>query len=208
MAKNKCTVGDCESIFKNRRSVRAYEEKPVSREMIEHLIDCAAQAPSTLNAQPWHFTVIQGERKEAILGLLRRSSLYLEDQLVIFDAKSREEFFQRATPEESERFLTFYDSLGHAPAVIVITTRKLTNDVMRRMALISCAAAAENLMLAAACYGLGTCCVGSALWTEEELLQQLDISDGDLVAIIAIGYPAETPEPRERAKPVINWIGT
>lgn len=207
MAKDKCSTSNCDDLFKGRRSIRAYEDKPVPREMIEHLIKCAAQAPSTLNAQPWHFTVIQGERKEAILGLLRRSSLYLEDQLAILDAKGREDFEQHATEEERQRFMTFYDSLGHAPAIIVITTRKLDIDVMRRMALISCAAAAENLMLAASCYGLGTCCVGSGLWTEEELLQQLDISDSELVATIAIGYPAETPEPVWRDEPTINWIG-
>jgi nitroreductase len=207
MAKAKCTITSCEDIFKGRRSIRAYEDKPVPKEMIEALIESACLAPSTLNAQPWYFTVIQGERREAILSLLRRSSLYLEDTLALLDADARDEFKKHVTPQEQEHVMAFFDSLGNAPAIVVVTTKKLTNDVLRRMALISCAAAVENLMLAASCYGLGTCCVGSALWTEEELLQQLDIADGELVTIISLGYPAEYPGPAEPRKSPITWIG-
>lgn len=207
VANDKPVKLDCDALFKGRRSVRSYDDKPVSREMIEHLIEMASLAPSTLNAQPWRFTVIQGERREAILSLLRRSSLYLEDTLTLLDSDAKAEFKKHITPEAQEHVMAFFDSLGNAPVIIVVSTKKLTNDVLRRMALISCATAVQNLMLAASCAGLGTCCVGSALWTEEELLQQLDISDQELVTIISLGYPAEVPVPKERKKISIDWIG-
>ena len=52
--------------LKTRRSVRVYERRPVPREIIEDVIDCARLAASANNAQPWEFVVVT----EA--GMLRR----------------------------------------------------------------------------------------------------------------------------------------
>lgn len=41
-----------------RRSVRAYQDKPVSRELLEQLLQAAMAAPSACNAQPWEFLVV------------------------------------------------------------------------------------------------------------------------------------------------------
>lgn len=46
------------SIF-TRRSVRAYEEKPVEPAKIEQLLRAAMQAPSAANQQPWKFITVQ-----------------------------------------------------------------------------------------------------------------------------------------------------
>ncbi len=42
-----------------RRSVRTFQERPVEREIIEKVIDCARFAPSAKNTQSTHFMVIQ-----------------------------------------------------------------------------------------------------------------------------------------------------
>ena len=42
----------------NRRSIRRYTEKPVSREIIKELLEAAMSAPSAGNEQPWQFVVI------------------------------------------------------------------------------------------------------------------------------------------------------
>ena len=44
--------------IKTRRSVRSFNEKPVSREIIEQIIDGARLAPSANNIQPWEFVVV------------------------------------------------------------------------------------------------------------------------------------------------------
>ena len=41
-----------------RRSVRAFDRRPVPRETIEHALRAAGTAPSGANQQPWHFAVI------------------------------------------------------------------------------------------------------------------------------------------------------
>jgi nitroreductase len=55
---------DALEALKTRRSVRAFENREVPREVLEDLIDCARLAPSANNMQPWAFIVVteQGMR--------------------------------------------------------------------------------------------------------------------------------------------------
>ncbi|MEW6170564.1 MAG: nitroreductase family protein [Candidatus Omnitrophota bacterium] len=45
-------------IIKKRRSVREFQDKPISREVLENIIDLARFAPTARNIQPWEFIVI------------------------------------------------------------------------------------------------------------------------------------------------------
>jgi len=63
--------------------------------------------------------------------------------------------------------------------------------------LVDCGISMEHLVLAATTEGLGTCWVGS--FRENPIRNLLGISrDVSVVAITPLGYPDETPEPRER----------
>ncbi len=46
-----------------RKSVRAFLDRPVPRQIIEHLLDAARHAPSGANAQPWQVAVVSGAKK-------------------------------------------------------------------------------------------------------------------------------------------------
>jgi len=46
----------------SRRSIRKYNKKPVSDELIKKLLDAAMSAPSAGNEQPWHFIIITDPR--------------------------------------------------------------------------------------------------------------------------------------------------
>lgn len=41
-----------------RRSVRAYQDKPVSEELLTRLMEAAMAAPTGCNAQPWEFLIV------------------------------------------------------------------------------------------------------------------------------------------------------
>jgi len=56
--------------IEERRSTRAFLERPVEREKIETLINYATQAPSAINLQPWELTVVSGEEKKRLSRLL------------------------------------------------------------------------------------------------------------------------------------------
>ena len=45
-----------------RRSIRAYQDRPVSEELVQQILTAAMYAPSAGNAQPWQF-VVTNDRK-------------------------------------------------------------------------------------------------------------------------------------------------
>ena len=45
-------------LMKKRRSIRRYKISPISRQVINRIIEAASYAPSGLNRQPWFFVVV------------------------------------------------------------------------------------------------------------------------------------------------------
>lgn len=45
--------------IEKRRSVRAYEDKPIPEEKLRRVLEAARLAPSASNQQPWKFVVVQ-----------------------------------------------------------------------------------------------------------------------------------------------------
>ncbi len=49
---------DAIEAIKKRRAVREFENKPVPREVIEDIVDCARLAATARNVQPWEFVAV------------------------------------------------------------------------------------------------------------------------------------------------------
>lgn len=49
---------DALTALRSRKSIRKYESRPVPREALENMIDCARLAPSANGLQPWEFVVV------------------------------------------------------------------------------------------------------------------------------------------------------
>lgn len=67
--KIKQTLGDqmeFDDVIMGRRSIRGYQQKPVPRALIEEILQLAMRAPSSMNTQPWNFTVVTGEPLDRI----------------------------------------------------------------------------------------------------------------------------------------------
>ena len=52
-----------ERLVAERRSVRAFRPDPVPRDLVEHILDVAARAPSGTNMQPWKVYALAGQAK-------------------------------------------------------------------------------------------------------------------------------------------------
>jgi len=50
---------DLHKALYGRRSVRHHMDSPAPEQIIRELTDAAVQAPSAMDVQPWHFTVIR-----------------------------------------------------------------------------------------------------------------------------------------------------
>jgi nitroreductase len=52
---------------KERRSIRAYTDQPLSREKLEKILEAGRLAPSARNVEPWHFIVVIESEKRKVL---------------------------------------------------------------------------------------------------------------------------------------------
>jgi nitroreductase len=55
-----------DEVVLGRRSIRGFLPKPVPRALIEEILALAMRAPSSMNTQPWNFTIVSGAPLEAI----------------------------------------------------------------------------------------------------------------------------------------------
>ncbi len=176
-----------ENIY-TRRSVRSYKYKKVPKKLIEELLNAAVMAPSARNKQPWHFTIVEGEKvnhygelviKEwKVLGLAIKLGIKLTKVDMIF---------------------------YNAPLLIFISGpaswKYLKDDVNL---------AAQNMMLAAHSLGLGSCWIGFAkvLDKNEQARKELGIPDDfKIVAPLIFGYPDKEVKNIPQRKPkILKWI--
>lgn len=64
---------DAIQALKERHSVRKYQDRPIGREILEQLVDCARMATTAINIQPWEFIVVTDRTK---LGALADATDY------------------------------------------------------------------------------------------------------------------------------------
>jgi len=143
-------------------------------------LEMAVYAPSAGNRQPWHFTVIQ--RKELIDELSEAAKEMLR--------KDGQSPYSRMA--ENESFHIYY----HAPTVIIVS-----GSLQGGFAQADCAAATQNILLAAEALGLGSCWVNLVMPAfkgepGEELIKKLGIPEGYRpLYSIALGYKGTTASP-------------
>ena len=50
-----------DDVVLGRRSIRGYQDKAVTQKLIEEILALAMRSPSSMNTQPWNFTVVSGD---------------------------------------------------------------------------------------------------------------------------------------------------
>lgn len=58
---------------RDRYSVRAFQDRPVPRKLIEEMLECASRAPSGGNLQPWQIDVLAGQTLQRLKQKVRES---------------------------------------------------------------------------------------------------------------------------------------
>jgi nitroreductase len=158
--------------IKGRRSIRAYKSSKISEEGIRKLIDAARFAPSAGNAQPCEFIIVTRPEIKRRLAEAALAQSSIEEAPVLIVVCANEE---RSSQRYGVRGKTLY-------------------------CLQDTAAAVQNILLTAYSLGLGTCWVGA--FNEEDAKEILYIPSGIRpVALVPVGYPAESPRPRDMRSP-------
>jgi nitroreductase len=98
--------------------------------------------------------------------------------------------------------------LGHAEFIANAAFAVLVLARETGCAVEDCSAATENLLIAAAAHGIGSCWVAGAKQAYAPVVANAFGAPGDrqLIAIVSFGYPAEDPQIEKRTLPdVLHW---
>ena len=190
---------DITEAMKERRSTRAFLEKPVAREMLEHLLHLATQAPSAINLQPWELIVVSGEEKKRLSRLLFKRMKERNISCAPGSKKPLSEAFverQRGLLNTIQPYLpddtVFQEFINEgscnfygAPTAIIIGM----DQVFSSARLTDIGVLVGYLVLAAHGLGLSTCPIGLITAFEADIREELSLSDEKQVVIgVAVGY--------------------
>jgi nitroreductase len=74
---------DFYEVISGRRSVRAYQLTPVSREKLDRILEAARQAPSAANRQPWKMYVVEDPGLRRKLGKSYSNAWFYEAPVIL-----------------------------------------------------------------------------------------------------------------------------
>ena len=159
----------------NRRSIRSFSTRQVSDEVIQQILQAGLHAATAMNRQSWHITVVQNQQ------FLNQINAAVAAVLVESEVPS---LVERGS---SSDFSVFH----HAPTVCFVSSDGSDYS------LADCANACQNMCLAAAALGLGSCYIGSFVQafdhtSGDQIIQRFSLPEGYLpVFAVAIGHMGE-----------------
>ncbi len=160
--------------IKTRRSIRTYQEKAVSPELIREVVETARFAPSWKNTQTARYYVVQ-------------------------DAALKQKIAESCVLG----FTYNTGTLVNAPALVVLAyvekrsgyerDGSYTTPKENAWEMFDAGIAAQTFCLAAHEKGLGTCIMG--IFDDAAVAKAISLPEGQRVgALIALGFPAEEPQ--------------
>lgn len=170
---------DLDEAIKGRRSIRSYCDKKVPEELIRKVLEAATFAPSAKNGQQWRFTMLTGSAKKEVTDVFRETLNTLSKKI---GAQNMGSSFGSCSIMEE------------APVVIIVWN---AGEMGWETEIHSVAAAIQNMLLKAHGLGLGTVWIGDIFYADRTLEQYFK-NPWKLTAAVALGWPAQNPEPPPR----------
>lgn len=175
-----------------RRSIRTYEEDQISDADLNTVLEAAKFAPTGMGKQGEHFTAVQNKEKiEKLVSSIKEAML-----------KSSIEQYRKMG--ENPNFNPFYN----APTIVITAYDKtsLTKES-------DCAAALQNMLLAAHALNIGSCWIHILALTGEDpnvrsVLTELGVpEDYAVFGTAALGYNSkEEPKASPRKEETVNIV--
>lgn len=172
----------------SRRSIRAYKDDVVPRDIMDVVLECGIHAPNGMNKQPWEIRVVNDADF-----LNELTELYLSGM-------------DENNPRYPKKDANFRNMFRNAPTVVFIAMEP------GMCSQVDCGLLAGNMVNAAWAYGIGSCIQMAPVefMNSEEAkpyLEKLSFSEGyELLMVIGFGYPDENPEVKTRIKEKIKFV--
>jgi nitroreductase len=178
--------------MKQRRSIRSFKDEQIGEEELQAVLEAGMYAPHA-GAQAWHFTVIQNRQ------MLDRLNLTAKEAAKQLNIEGLTEIAQNDA----------YNCIYGAPTLIIVSGDEQADVPMDA----DCAAATQNILLAAESVGLGSCWIYFVMFAlhspqGSELLKELKIPEGYRpYSSVALGYKKDAPESAPPRKPnLVTYI--
>lgn len=190
-----------------RRSIRfGFDDRPVAREHLELVLRCGLAAPSSKNARPWRFHVVQNAATRQQIADAAASANGI-DEYVPHDPRTG-----KPSPHWASTVLESAEVVRAAAAIVAIENRGVFSGGRRTLAqatpeslassltgygfeAMGLGAAMENIWLAANSLGIGVAYLGDLNIAEDQVGDLLGF-EGDLMGVIALGYASLQAPPR------------
>ena len=185
-------------VLSARRTVREFTGEPVDAGAVRRAIAAAITAPAPHHSTPWRFVVVQSPGAQTAL---------LDDMLAAWIADLRGDGF---TEQQIARRVRRGEPLRRAPLLIVPCLNAEAahgypddrrNAAEREMFVVAMGAAVQNLLVALAVEGLGSCWVSSTMFCRPVVTKALGLPEAwEPMGAVGVGHaaaPAPNRPPRD-----------
>ena len=182
-----------------RRTVREFTGEPVDTGAVSRAVAAAITAPAPHHSTPWRFVVVQSPDAQTTL---------LDDMLAAWIADLRGDGF---TEQQIARRVRRGEPLRRAPLLIVPcldaeAAHRYPDDrrnaAEREMFVVAMGAAVQNLLVALAVEGLGSCWVSSTMFCRPVVTKALGLPEAwEPMGAVGVGHPAAPAPDRPPRNP-------
>ena len=183
-------------IIKNRRTVREFNQKPITKDTIEKIIEAATWAPNHRSTEPWRFFVLE-----------KNSEKRLEIANLIYDWT----YSNVKNPNEQRKLssaISARKEILDAPAFIYVYSIPGENSEITKENYAATCCAIQNLQLASYSIGIGVGWSTGKPCLCPEVKKALNITENwEIVGALYIGYiKTQISATRTPIEMVTKWL--
>lgn len=166
----------------NRKSVRVFEDKPISYNDKETILNSALQAPSAGNQILYTILDIDDQKIKHELSIICDNQPFIEKAKIVLIFLA-----------DCQKWYSAYEYAGLKPREPEI------GDIL--LACADAAIAAQNSVIAAESLGIGSCYIGDILENQEKTVELLHLGKYVIpITMVVFGYPTEQQKTRTKPK--------
>jgi nitroreductase len=179
--------------IRERRSIKRFTDRAVSREEIETLLEAAVLAPNHRLTNPWRFYVLGPEARHAY-------------GLALGNRKAKKQTDPMAAAATRDAVAAEHRSL---PAMLAVAVLNTDDPEIREEDYAAAMMAIQNISLTAVEMGLGVSMKTGAVMADPAARAAVGLPENQrIIAILNVGTPAEVPQAKKRepASSVTSWV--